>query len=144
MKQLKKELEKLLADNINPIGQLNSPKEISDAVIELIRSKVPEFDKKIKFVPPTIDQAKEYLINNGGELKISIAETNDIAEQFLNYYQAINWKVGKRKIQMVNWRTALSGWVKRGYHKQKNKESKVSETMGAYLGLGSLKKTKKN
>jgi len=139
MKELKKELEQLLADKINPIGQLNSPGDISDSVIELMRSKIPEFDKKVKFVPPTIDQAKNYLIENGGDLKLSIADTEVIADQFINHFTSVNWKVGKAKKQMVNWRTALNGWVKRGFYKSQNKGSKVSETMGAYMGLDTLK-----
>ena len=56
-----------------------------------------------KFVPPTIDEVKDYCAEKKYE-RVS-------AETFVAYYESVGWKVGKNKMQ--NWRGAIAGWESR-------------------------------
>lgn len=51
------------------------------------------------FVKPTIEQLKEYMREQG---------MNDIAENWLNYYEANGWMVGKNK--MKDWKASVRTW----------------------------------
>jgi len=56
--------------------------------------------KEIKgFVKPTIEQLKEYMTEQG---------MNDIAENWLNHYEANGWMVGKNK--MKDWKASVRTW----------------------------------
>lgn len=56
--------------------------------------------KEIKgFVKPTIEQLKEYMREQG---------MNDIAENWLNHYEANGWKVGKNA--MKDWKASVRTW----------------------------------
>ena len=56
--------------------------------------------KEIKgFVKPTIEQLKEYMKEQG---------MNDIAENWLNHYEANGWKVGKNP--MKDWKASVRTW----------------------------------
>lgn len=71
-----------------------------------------------------IQESKEY--NIGGFAKPSLSElvsqltqkkypldqANRIATEFLNYYESVNWKIGKAKKPMASWPHALANWVK--------------------------------
>lgn len=51
------------------------------------------------FVKPTIEQVKEYMREQG---------MNDIAENWLNHYEANGWMVGKNK--MKDWKASVRTW----------------------------------
>jgi hypothetical protein len=51
------------------------------------------------FVKPTIEQLKEYMSEQG---------MNDIAENWLNHYEANGWMVGKNK--MKDWKASVRTW----------------------------------
>ena len=51
------------------------------------------------FVKPTIEQLKEYMTEQG---------MNDIAENWLNHYEANGWMVGKLK--MKDWKASVRTW----------------------------------
>lgn len=51
------------------------------------------------FVKPTIEQLKEYMREQG---------MNDIAENWLNHYEANGWKVGKNA--MKDWKASVRTW----------------------------------
>lgn len=51
------------------------------------------------FVKPTIEQIKEYMSEQG---------MNDIAENWLNHYEANGWMVGKNK--MKDWKASVRTW----------------------------------
>jgi hypothetical protein len=56
--------------------------------------------KEIKgFVKPTIEQLKEYMSEQG---------MNDIAENWLNHYEANGWMVGK--VKMKDWKASVRTW----------------------------------
>lgn len=60
-----------------------------------------EKEQEIKrgFVKPTIEQLKEYMREQG---------MNDIAENWLNHYEANGWKVGKNP--MKDWKASVRTW----------------------------------
>lgn len=59
--------------------------------------------KRSVFVPPSLDEVKEYAAEKNWSLK----EFNP--DEFINYYESNGWKVGKNK--MAKWKAAASGWV---------------------------------
>jgi hypothetical protein len=68
---------------------------VSDSVSGSVNVK-----KEIKgFVKPTIEQLKEYMSEQG---------MNDIAENWLNHYEANGWMVGKNK--MKDWKASVRTW----------------------------------
>ena len=68
---------------------------VSDSVSGSVNVK-----KEIKgFVKPTIEQLKEYMSEPG---------MNDIAENWLNHYEANGWMVGKNK--MKDWKASVRTW----------------------------------
>ena len=61
---------------------------------DLIKKK-----KVARFQKPTIEQLKEYMREQG---------MNDIAENWLNHYEANGWMVGKNK--MKDWKASVRTW----------------------------------
>ena len=58
-----------------------------------------EKKKVARFQKPTIEQLKEYMREQG---------MNDIAENWLNHYEANGWMVGKNK--MKDWKASVRTW----------------------------------
>jgi hypothetical protein len=58
-----------------------------------------EKKKVARFQKPTIEQLKEYMTEQG---------MNDIAENWLNHYEANGWMVGKNK--MKDWKASVRTW----------------------------------
>ena len=67
----------------------------------------------MRFTPPTLEEVREFIANNGYTL------VN--AEAFYNHYEAIGWKVGKNA--MKDWHAAVRGWQSR----EKAQAPKVAE-----------------
>lgn len=55
--------------------------------------------RKPAFIPPTVDEVREYCDEHGVEID---------ADRFVNYYESKGWLVGKTK--MANWKAAAKGW----------------------------------
>ena len=61
-------------------------------------------DKKTnRFVPPTVDEVREYVIEKNYEY------VNP--DDFISFYESKGWMVGKNK--MKNWKASVSGWNSR-------------------------------
>lgn len=58
-------------------------------------------DKREKFIPPTLEQVKEYC---------SSRNNNIDPEKFFDYYQSIGWVRGRSKIK--NWKACVHTWEK--------------------------------
>ena len=58
-----------------------------------------EKKKVARFQKPTIEQLKEYMTEQG---------MNDIAENWLNHYEANGWMVGK--VKMKDWKASVRTW----------------------------------
>ena len=59
--------------------------------------------KKKRFVPPTIDEIKDYFKSK--------SESIEEATKFYNFYESKGWMVGKNKMQ--KWKGAAGGWISR-------------------------------
>ncbi len=57
-----------------------------------------------KFIPPTIEEVKVYCSERGNNVN---------PEQFVSYYTANGWKVGKNP--MKDWKAAVRTWENNGY-----------------------------
>lgn len=85
-----------------------SSDESSDvAVSDKEEDKEEDIDKKEntkrkKFVPPTVDEVKEYLDSVGSKVD---------AEAFVAFYESKDWMIGKNK--MKSWKAAIVTWEKR-------------------------------
>ena len=85
--------------------KVNSKPNVSEAE-ENREDKKKDIDtsrKRSVFVPPSLDEVKEYAAEKGWSLK------EFSPEQFISYYESNGWKVGKNK--MSKWKAAASGWV---------------------------------
>lgn len=67
--------------------------------------------KKEKFVKPSVEEVKKYIV----EKKLNVN-----AENFIDYYEANGWCVGKNK--MKDWKATLRNW-----HRRQNGNSKTPE-----------------
>lgn len=56
-----------------------------------------------RFTPPTLEDVKRYITENGYNLVD--------ADSFYNHYEAIGWKVGKNP--MKDWKASVRGWQSR-------------------------------
>ena len=72
------------------------------------------------FVPPSIDEVREYADNSGYAIN---------AEAFVSYYEAVGWMVGKNK--MKNWQAAVRSWASR--EKQQNPQPQQRKTRSVNL-----------
>lgn len=73
------------------------------------KTKPPSGTKTKVFIPPTVDEVREYCI----------ARSNGIdAERFVDHYQSVGWVVGKSK--MKDWKAAVRTWEKRNSNQQRS------------------------
>ena len=61
-----------------------------------------ENTKRKNFIPPTVDEVKEYLDSVGSKVD---------AESFVAFYESKDWMIGKNK--MKSWKAAIVTWEKR-------------------------------
>ena len=72
-----------------------------------------ESKERKRFVPPTVDEVKEYLDSVGSKVD---------AESFVAFYESKDWMIGKNK--MKSWKAAIVTWEKRdGLKRSQSKKS---------------------
>ena len=90
-----------------PITEKSSDKS-SDVVVseedkeEDIDKEKKENTKRKSFVPPTVDEVKDYLDSVGSKVD---------AEAFVAFYESKDWMIGRNK--MKSWKAAIVTWEKR-------------------------------
>ncbi len=72
---------------------------VSESVIEKENSSSKS--KRKKFVPPTVDEVREYCLERQNGID---------AEEFIAFYDARNWMSGKTKLS--NWKSCVITWEK--------------------------------
>jgi hypothetical protein len=77
-------------------------------VLDQNRSDQNRTEKNRKFIPPTMEEIKNYIF----EIKGTVNPAS-----FYNHYQAVGWKVGKNT--MKDWKAAIRGWQSRQQEKVK-------------------------
>lgn len=109
-----RERKKALAlQDRNAIVTKNNESKNIEKEIDIEKDNKKEKDKKKMFVPPTVDEVEQYVIEKGYHI-------DPIA--FVNFYQSKGWKVGKNP--MVNWKSAVVTWEQ----KRKNDTSSKKES----------------
>lgn len=104
--------------------KFNETKENNSTDIEVVEkvSESPSFSEsnvRVRFVKPTIKEIYDYMV----EKEFEFAKNQ--SEMFFSYYESQGWKVGKHS--MKDWKSAIIGWMKRFYDKNKIKSPKVSK-----------------
>jgi hypothetical protein len=74
-----------------------------------------ENSKKKNFIPPSVEEVKEYLLSVGSKVD---------AEAFVAFYESKDWMIGKNK--MKNWKSAIVTWEKRNGLKREKVSRKVT------------------
>ena len=97
----RRERQKMLIDG------KSSDKSSDVAVSEEEREEDKDIDKKENtkrknFIPPTVEEVKEYIDSVGSQVD---------AESFVAFYESNGWMVGKNK--MKSWKAAIVTWEKR-------------------------------
>lgn len=77
-----------------------------------IKSKEIEKEHKARFVPPTLDEVKDYIWEKGYQVN---------PDQWLSYYQSNGWMVGRNK--MKDWKACISQWEARDKKNQPKQQS---------------------
>jgi len=77
--------------------------------------------KKRRFVPPTVDEVKEYCAER---------KNNVNAERFIDYYSSQNWKKANGR-PLEDWKAAVRTWEKNSYDKPK--QSTVTVPVPDYM-----------
>ena len=77
-----------------------------------------------RFVPPTVDQVKEYCLERGNTVD---------PQRFVDYYQSNGWKVGKNP--MKDWKAAVRTW------EQNNREKGQANTKSSNPFLDMLEES---
>lgn len=78
--------------------------------INNINKRVGDEDKPRRFIPPTVEEVREYCRER---------RNNVDPESFVSFYSSKNWYIGKTK--MSDWKQAVITWEKRD--KQKNQSN---------------------
>lgn len=76
-----------------------------------------------RFMRPSIQEIKEYCTEKG--------YTHVDAEYFWNYYENINWHVGKNK--MKSWKLAVANWEKRQIEFERQKGAAANQQTGLFM-----------
>lgn len=66
-----------------------------------LKNNTKDMGKNIRFVPPTLDEVREYIEKQGYSVD---------AEKFIDFYQSKGWMVGKNK--MKDWKASVRTWSK--------------------------------
>ena len=87
-----------------------------------------EVKPKKKFTPPTLEEVREYCLENGYDID---------PQYFIDFYESKGWMVGKNK--MVNWRACVRTWVRNNKQKP-TAHSKPTEQSKTYNPFTELKR----
>ena len=68
--------------------------------------KKPEEKMRVGFIPPTIQEVKDYC---------KFKDIDIDAKHFHSYYESVGWLVGKKKMQ--KWKSAIHTWERSKYNK---------------------------
>ena len=89
-------------------------------------------EKRKRFLPPTLEEVREYCYER---------QNNVNASQFVDFYTANGWKVGKNT--MKDWKAAVRTWERNGIDKPKPQPQKAESTiMTDYRALEEKIRTK--
>lgn len=89
-----------------PIGESTEADTEAEADREANVYKGNERPKRTRFIPPTVDEVRDYCQENGYRID---------SEYFIDYYTANDWMVGNNK--MSDWKAVVRNWNRREQEK---------------------------
>lgn len=107
-----------------PIETLNDSDSVSDSVP--VSDSENESTGTKKFVPPSIDEVADYFFSISTDKKLGYEYSKIFAEKFIGHYTLTNWKYGKAKVPIKNWKLALTNswnvdqWINEQEQKKNN------------------------
>lgn len=91
--------------NMEPQHNITEQNQTEPRITENIEADKPP--KRTCFIPPTVDEVREYCQENGYNVN---------PEYFVDYYTANNWMAGRNK--MKDWKATVRNWHRRENEKQ--------------------------
>jgi hypothetical protein len=82
---------------------------------------------------PTVNELVMYVSEKELLEYKTIDEIDKICTLFVDYYDSVDWVVGRERKPMKSWRKALNNWCKRNWNTESS--SQVQESIKAYLML---------
>lgn len=78
--------------------------------------EITKEEKRKRFLPPSLDEVRQYCIERRNNIN---------AEQFIDFYTANGWKVGKNA--MKDWKAAVRTWERNGIQNKCEREYSEAE-----------------
>ena len=78
-------------------------------------------ERKVLFSPPTLEDVQKYCLER---------KNNVDPQSFIDYYASVNWKVGKNKKDMEDWKAAVRTWENK--RKKETNKPKVINDDGVF------------
>jgi hypothetical protein len=75
--------------------------------------------KRTRFVPPTVSEVRAYCLDRGNGIN---------PEEFVDFYAAKGWRVGKANSPMKDWQASVRTW-EHGRDKKKEEERRIEHRM---------------
>lgn len=111
------EIENAEVTGIPLVDQMDTQDRLGKDSLELGKDSIGKDNEnkapKKRFVPPTLEQVKEYCKSRNNNVD---------AEHFVDYYTANGWLVGKNK--MKDWKAAVRTWERNNFSSN-NKSGKI-------------------
>lgn len=102
-----------MTDTSYPTVVPSSTVEVVSEVPKSANSAPNKVPKSANFTPPTLEEVRQYIAEKGYHFR---------AEDFWNYYESVNWFVGKKK--MSKWKSACWTFESRHLNDRPQKQSK--------------------
>lgn len=88
--------------NVNVNENVSSYEDIKERDTKVSPKKAPTKSPPVRFVPPSVEDVRAYCLERNNDID---------AEQFIDYYTAQGWRVGKNP--MKDWKACVRTWEKR-------------------------------
>lgn len=102
-------------NQLEPQVRLGKDRLDKDSIEVCVQPEVdtqpPKKKQTTRFVPPTVEEVKQYCIENNYSLD---------AQRFVDFYECKDWMVGKNK--MKNWQAAVRTWIRKDQEGAKKDE----------------------
>ena len=95
----------------------------SDAKVNTTNKKINKINNTVEFKKPTVDELVTYFRLK----KLTPEQALHEAEKFIDYYDAVDWLVGKEKEKMSNWKKVAIGWNNRREDRENTKRNEPKD-----------------
>jgi len=100
-----------------------SGEQQSDAKVNTTNKKINKINNTVEFKKPTVDELVTYFRLK----KLTPEQALHEAEKFIDYYDAVDWLVGKEKEKMSNWKKVAIGWNNRREDRENTKRNEPKD-----------------